>query len=164
MADGRGQMAEKTDMTPRHLPSAICYVPSRMKKPRYLLPLIGAAAAYVLVNLQWAHSVAWDEIEFFRATKWVAEGRVPFRDFWEHHLPLQWFLFAPIAALVDSPGTAAIIAMRWAQLGLWVVTLFVLFRIMRDAGIELEHAWLALSALLASPLFVQSAVEYRVDI
>jgi hypothetical protein len=135
-----------------------------MKHPRYLLPLIGAAVAYVLLNLQWLHSVAWDEIEFFRCTKWVAEGRVPFRDFWEHHLPLQWFVFAPIAALIDSPGTTAIILMRWAQLALWIGTLYVMVRLMRDAGIEPVNAWLALCALLASPLFVESAVEYRVDI
>ncbi|HJQ38392.1 MAG TPA: glycosyltransferase family 39 protein [Thermoanaerobaculia bacterium] len=135
-----------------------------MKHPRYLLPLIGAAVGYVLLNLQWAHSVVWDEIEFYRATKWIAEGRMPFRDFWEHHLPLQWFLFAPFAALIDSPGTAAIVLMRWAQLVLWVLTLAVLFRLMRDAGIERSHAWIAVCALLASPLFVESAVEYRVDI
>src|SRR5436305_15332505 len=48
-----------------------------------------------LLQLQGLHPLVWDEIEFFRATDWVRRGLVPYRDFWEHHTPLQWFLFAP---------------------------------------------------------------------
>src|SRR5688572_11838484 len=41
------------------------------------------AALLRLIPLHWLHPVNWDEIEFYCATKWIAEGRLPFRDFWE---------------------------------------------------------------------------------
>ena len=62
-----------------------------------------------LLQLQGLHPLVWDEIEFFRATDWVRRGLVPYRDFWEHHTPLQWFLFAPVTALTNSPGVSAIV-------------------------------------------------------
>ena len=130
----------------------------------YRIALLAAALTLVVLQLQWAHSIAWDEAEFFRATKWTAEGRVPFRDFWEHHAPLQWLLFAPVAAFVDSPGTAAILVMRWAQLPLWIALFVILIRMTRKAGIDRDAAALAPVVLLASPLFVLSAIEYRLDL
>ena len=40
-----------------------------------------------------------DEIEHIHASWLVWEGYVPYRDFFEHHNPLLWYLFAPITAL-----------------------------------------------------------------
>ena len=55
-----------------------------------LLPIIALLAiAARLLQLQGLHPLVWDEIEFFRATDWVWRGLVPYRDFWEHHTPLQ---------------------------------------------------------------------------
>ena len=67
-----------------------------------LIAIVGVAAAVRVVNVVWLHPINWDEIEMFRATDWVRQGLVPYRDFWEHHTPLQWFLFAPVAALTSS--------------------------------------------------------------
>jgi hypothetical protein len=121
-----------------------------------------AVAVAALLTLPWLHRglpLGWDELEFFRATKWVSEGRVPFRDFWEHHTPLQWLLFAPVAWFVDSPGADAVVAMRWAQLALWVAILILVMRFARE-----QARWWALLLLLATPLFVRPAIEYRVDV
>ena len=122
----------------------------------------GAAAVQIAVALfllHRAHPLGWDELEFFRATKWVSEGRVPFRDFWEHHTPLQWLVFAPVARFIDSPGAIAVVAMRWAQAVMWVGILALVMRLSRGSA-----RWWALVLLLAAPLFVRSAVEYRVDV
>lgn len=124
--------------------------------------LVIAVAARAL-TLQWLHPVTWDEIEFYRATKWVSQGLVPFRDFWEHHTPLQWFVFAPVAALIDSPGTAAIVALRWAQVPLWIVAFAAMFVWMRDAGISRAGRMSAILLAVCSSLFMLAAVEYRVD-
>jgi hypothetical protein len=123
--------------------------------------LIVIAAAARAVSLQWLHPVTWDEIEFFRATKWVAQGLVPFRDFWEHHTPLQWFVFAPVAALVDSPGVAAIVALRWAQVPVWIAAFVALFLWMRDIAIGPRLA--AIGLAVCSSMFMLAAVEYRID-
>ncbi|MEA2463175.1 MAG: hypothetical protein QOJ98_922 [Acidobacteriota bacterium] len=124
--------------------------------------LFALAAIWVAALVQRGIPLAVDEVEFFRATKWVGEGRVPFRDFWEHHTPLQWFAFAPVARLfANGPGVASIVAMRWAQVLLWLAIFALLLRFARRANV---NAWPALVLLLASATFVRKAVEYRVDI
>lgn len=121
------------------------------------------AAAVRLVPLRWLHPINWDELEFFRATKWIAGGRLPYRDFWEHHTPLAWFLFAPVARFSDAPGAAAIIAMRWAQVPVWVATFVLVNLWMRGAGIARGARWTAMALALCSSLFMLPAIEYRVE-
>jgi hypothetical protein len=122
------------------------------------------AAAARLLQLQGLHPLVWDEVEFFRATDWVRRGLVPYRDFWEHHTPLQWFLFAPVAALTHSAGANAILLMRWAQLPLWIAAFVLLHIWMRRAGASEFAAWSAMALVLCSTLFMLPAVEYRVDV
>src|SRR5438270_321949 len=117
-----------------------------------------------LLQLQGLHPLVWDEIEFFRATDWVRQGLIPYRDFWEHHTPLQWLLFAPVTALTNSPGVSAILLMRWAQLPLWIIAFVLLRGWMRRAGISAFAAWTAITLVLCSSLFMLPAVEYRVDV
>jgi hypothetical protein len=121
------------------------------------------AAVVRLIPLQWLQPLQWDELEYFRATAWIAEGRVPFRDFWEHHTPLGWFLFAPFTLLTSSPGVDAVIVMRWAQIPVWVATFWLLHLWMRNAGIERFARWSAVALALCSSLFMIQAVEYRVE-
>ena len=137
--------------------------------------LFVVALVWIAALLHRGQPLGWDEVEFFRATKWTGAGQVPFRDFWEHHTPLQWLVFAPIARLfADGPGVASILVMRWAQAAVWVAILFLtlrltrgsarwwaLVRLARCAGID---AWPALLLLLVSSSFVRKAIEYRVDV
>lgn len=139
--------------------------------PRYarndIAVLIAAACAAIavrLLNVLWLHPLNWDEIEFFRATDFVSRGLVPFRDFFEHHTPLQWFLFAPVAMLTRSADGWAIVAMRIAQIPLWIAA-FVLMSIwMRDAGISRFARWTAIAIAVSSSFLMIAAVEYRVDV
>src|SRR5258706_13107479 len=93
----------------------------KIERGTALLPVLALLAIGArLLQLLGLHPLVWDEIEFFRATDWVRQGLVPYRDFWEHHTPLQWFLYAPIAALTHSPGAPAIIFLRVAQIPPWI--------------------------------------------
>ncbi len=125
--------------------------------------LVVTAALVRLVPLQFLHPLNWDELEFWRATSWIGQGRLPFRDFWEHHTPLMWFLFAPFTWLTDSPGVQAVIALRWAQIPVWLATFWLTNLWMRDAGIERFARWAAMTAAVCSSLLMIPAVEYRVD-
>lgn len=117
--------------------------------------LLAVTVAWCAVMVHRGEPLAWDELEFFRATRWIAEGRLPFRDYWEHHLPLQWFAFAPVAWLFGGgAGAGAVVALRWAQVALWVGV----FWRFRGFGVS------GLAILLAAPAFVSSAVQYRVDV
>lgn len=130
-------------------------------KERVPIAIALTAAAMRLVPLHWLHPINWDELEFFRATKWIAEGRVPYRDFWEHHTPLAWILFAPFTT--DSAGADAVIAMRWAQIPVWIATFALVNLWMRGAGIARGARWAAMALALCSSMFMLPAVEYRVE-
>src|SRR5688500_15375117 len=124
---------------------------------RLWLALLIPAGVWVLALVHRGEPLAWDEIEFFRATRWIAEGRLPFRDYWEHHLPLQWVLFAPVAFLFsDGAGTGAVVALRWAQLPLWIGAFAIAMNFARTARLRMR--WGALVLLLASPCFVRTAI------
>lgn len=123
------------------------------------------AAAVIAVIYVARETLTWDELEFYRATRWVAEGQVPFRDYWEHHLPLQWVLFAPVSALFgDDAGADAVLAMRWAQLVLWIAIVAIVMALARRAGVSAWGRWMALAFLIASPWFTRTAIQYRVDV
>jgi hypothetical protein len=128
-----------------------------------VLLLALTAAAVRLIPLHFLNPLNWDELEFYRATVWVAEGRVPYRDFWQNHTPLPWFLFAPFAALTKGPGVASVIALRWAQVPVWIVTFWLANVFMRRVGIERFARWAAMALALSSSLFMIPAIEYRVD-
>src|SRR5881392_2605942 len=116
-----------------------------------------------LLQLQGLHPLVWDEIEFFRATDWVRQGLVPYRDFWEHHAPLQWFLFAPCTALSGSPGVAAVLLMRVWQLPLWIVTIVLVARAIRRVGFDRFTQWAVVALLLLDGPFTFQAMEFRID-
>lgn len=125
--------------------------------------LIGGLAAWGLINLQWGRAIGWDEVEFLRATDWIRQGQVPYRDFFEHHTPLTWFLMAPLEALSHGPGVGPVLWLRWTQVPLWAVALWRVNTWIREGGGSSWSRYLALGCLLGTPFFVFSAIEYRVD-
>ena len=134
-----------------------------MKRIWWLLLVI--AVAWVAALVGWGQPLGWDEIEFFRASRWMGEGRVPFRDFWEHHTPLQWIVFAPVARLFGGgPGAASVVAMRWAQLLVWAGVFALLLAAGRRASVPIAARLAGLVLLAASPSFVNAALEFRVDV
>ena len=137
--------------------------PSTDRSVRLLAVLALTAAAIRLIPLAFLHPLQWDEIEYFRATDWVRQGLVPYRDFWEHHTPLQWYLFAPFTALASGTGVGAVLVMRWAQIPLWIATFVLIAAWMRRAGIARPAAWAAIAFALASSMFMTPAIEYRID-
>ena len=129
-----------------------------------LAAVVVLGAAVRLAQITWLQPLNWDEIEFFRATDWVRRGLVPFRDFWEHHTPLQWFIFAPFSALTSSEGVNAVIFMRWMQVPLWILIFWIANRWMRDLGLSLFARWTTMAIAASSSLLMLPAVDYRVDV
>lgn len=136
--------------------------PTAQSRPPFLwiLPVL-AAGVLLLLWLQHGHALDWDELEFSRASAWVAGGRVPYRDFWEHHTPLQWALAAPFTG--HGPGVAAILALRWAQLVLWIPALWAVKSFMNSEKLDARFQWAALGLLAAAPFFFIKALEFRVE-
>jgi hypothetical protein len=108
--------------------------------------------------------VLWDdEVEHIHASWYVLNGQVPYRDFFEHHHPLLWFLLAPLLALCGQ-GLAALALTRLA-IGLMVVGIaWLTWRIARLAGGSGEAAGLAVAILFSNFMFLPSVIEIRPDI
>lgn len=104
-----------------------------------------------------------DEIEFFRATQWVREGLLPYRDFWEHHTPLHWVLMAPAAALVKASYSSGFIWMRTANLVWTLGTVGLVAGWMRRRGLGSRTMALLIAALLGAQSVTQFVAEYRPD-
>ena len=87
----------------------------------------------------------------------VAQDLIPFIAI------LSVFVFAPIARFIDSPGVDSIIALRWAQIPVWIATFWLTNLWMRGAGLERVARWAAMAFALCSSLLMIAAVEYRVE-
>jgi hypothetical protein len=139
-------------------------ISEQQDRSAWILRIVAAIGAVLaILGLFWAHALSFDELEFFRAADWIREGKVPYRDFWEHHTPLQWYLTAPFTAISAGEGVGPLIVMRWTQVPLWVAILWLAMWIGRQAG---NGPWARLAALalvLSSWFFVHKAIEFRVD-
>ncbi|WP_224244514.1 hypothetical protein [Hyalangium gracile] len=127
----------------------------------------GVGLGFVLVGLgvQAARlalykSFSIDEFQYAHAAWLVARGEVPYRDFFEVHLPLVYQALAPVFWLLgDSP--LHILALRVGMLLPLVGTCVAAASLNRRHG--LLAMLLAPALLLATPPFVTLATEIRPD-
>lgn len=125
------------------------------------------AAAFVLALLPaflLLHAAPFnpDEVESFRATRWIASGLVPFRDFWEHHLPLHWILLSPFAPLTRSATAESFLLLRLAQVPLIAATVFAASCLLARAGVSRAASLFGLSFFFLT--IHRSVVEIRIDV
>lgn len=64
---------------------------AKLYKSLIVLNFIG-----LLLTLLFNDTIVCDELEHLRASWFVSLGEMPYRDFFEHHHPLLWFMFAPV--------------------------------------------------------------------
>jgi hypothetical protein len=108
--------------------------------------------------------IFWDdEIEHIHASWYVQQGQVPYRDFFEHHHPLFWYLLAPVLALCGE-GLMMLAIARLLILLMAAGIAWLTWRISRLAGGNAETAWLAVAILFANFLFIPCVMEIRPDI
>ena len=92
--------------------------------------LIIAAICFGIWTILYTETGNGDNVEHIHATWLVAWGKVPYRDFFQHHNPLLWYIFAPIfkhivnaMLLLDVAHAIGIFA------GIW--TFFIVYKICR---------------------------------
>jgi hypothetical protein len=102
-----------------------------------------------------------DESQHLHAAWLVAQGQVPYRDFWEHHPPLFYWLAAPLAGGVPEGPALYLVARAVmglaAAAGLWLT--FGLARRLAPGA-----AWPAVLALALLPQFLETTTEVRPDV
>lgn len=60
--------------------------------------LCGIAELLMMLFVFYFHYLCMDHAEHIHASWLVWQGKIPYRDFFEHHNPLLWFLMAPVTA------------------------------------------------------------------
>ena len=92
---------------------------------------IAVFAAVLLVNVFCGSGLAMDLVEHIHASWLVSTGKVPYRDFFEHHNPLLWYLFAPITQLFYRQ-IEILYAARLTAIAVWGVVIYQLYGLTRD--------------------------------
>ena len=115
--------------------------------------------------LQWVlyRPLDVDEIEFVRATRWVAEGKVPYLDFWEHHFPLQWYLMAPLARLAKEASVESFRVMRFGNAVFWLSSAVLVVLLGSGGGRRRIPALVATILLISAQCFPPYVTTYRID-
>lgn len=79
----------------------------RLQRGRRLAALAASLfALHAVILAAWAAIVRVDsdEVSHLHCAWLVSQGLVPYRDFWQDHSPLLWYLLAPVVALFHSPA------------------------------------------------------------
>jgi 4-amino-4-deoxy-L-arabinose transferase-like glycosyltransferase len=132
---------------------------------RRLAPVVLAAvvalAVVVRIGVVMNRSIDPDESQHLHAAWLVAQGEVPYRDFWEHHLPLFHYGMAPLTVwLADRPEV------YFAGRGLMVVaaTIAVGLNWRLARRLSADGAIWAVVVLLFLPQFAETSTETRPDV
>jgi 4-amino-4-deoxy-L-arabinose transferase-like glycosyltransferase len=109
-----------------------------------------------------------DEFEHMRAAWFVWTGEVPYRDFFEHHTPLIYFLLAPFFRFLDvahDPDSAAtaFLFFRFLMLCVVVATLALQYGTLRVAN-DRPVALVAVLLMLNSDTMILKGIEIRPDV
>ena len=132
-------------------------------KGMIMLVVANAVAATIMYALLTAYMPTQngDNIEHIHASFLVALGQVPYRDFFQHHNPLLWYLFAPLTKLF-SYNTTIVEVVCLISLLVFLKSLVYVYRI----GAEFlgSKRWaLVMVALIAAPGAKLYVVDFRPD-
>lgn len=127
-----------------------------------LLSLVGFLAAVTLLlslRVYFNH----DEFEHIHSAWYVQNGAVPYRDFFQNHHPLLWYLTVPFLAGFGHT-TALVEAMRLLNFLPLLGIAAMIYLVAKHATHSRESALLSVLLLLSLRWFVRVGIEFRPDI
>ena len=89
---------------------------------------IVVALLVILYGLVFSGFQIVDEFEHLHASWLVSEGLFPYRDFFEHHHPLIWYIFAPIVSFFYN-DVIVFYVVRCISFLISIVTLLYIYKI-----------------------------------
>ena len=96
---------------------------------KFLYCLLSVEIIGVILTLLFGLSVFADNIEHIRMSWLVCQGYVPYRDFFEHHHPLIWYIFAPFMLILPHNALVVFYTSRFLSSLASIVTLYLIYRI-----------------------------------
>lgn len=107
------------------------------------------------------YKITVDEWEHMQASWMIGQGMVPFRDFFEHHHPLMWYLTAPF--LMNSPSLLAFNGTRLMTLVVFAVNCGWVYGIARLLSSRKAASFLSLFFYMVSYITLTEFADFRPD-
>jgi len=104
-----------------------------------------------------------DEFEHIHSAWYVANGYVPYSDFFQNHHPLLWYSIAPLL-LVFGSNIEAVMVLRIAMFGLTIGIGGVTYLLAQRVTSSRETGLLSVMLLLSMVMFLEKSVEVRPDV
>ncbi len=128
---------------------------------RVLQILAAAAMLVILYGFVFSGFQIVDEFEHLHASWLVSIGKIPYRDFFEHHHPLLWYLSAPlVAALYDN--AVVFYVMRSFSFGISLLTVWYIYKFVLLFNSK-SGAWLAVALMLGNLITIYNFYQFRPD-
>lgn len=104
----------------------------------------------------------WDELEHIHSAFLISQGKIPYRDFFQHHHPLLWYIYSPIFLLFGE-SISTLIAIKILSFVIGVINIFLLYFVCK-VFIK-DFVWRVLSIVIftSSIAFLLNGMEMRPD-
>ncbi|MBQ8481857.1 MAG: hypothetical protein IJ532_04935 [Alphaproteobacteria bacterium] len=91
-----------------------------------ILDIIG-----ILLSVPFSSTLLMDNLEHLRMSYLVSQGYVPYRDFFEHHHPLLWYMFAPFMKILPHNIITVLFIARFSALIARVIMFYFIYLIFK---------------------------------
>ena len=119
---------------------------------------------FVIWTLLCSSIIVCDDIEHLRASYFISLGEVPYRDFFEHHHPLLWYVLWPLIKILPQSTLISIYIGRAISFLISLGTGYYFYRIMRRFVGGKTVALLAIILYFASLPAWYSMINVKPDI
>jgi len=117
--------------------------------------LFGISVTVLCFGAAFSQQLDWDEVEHLHVAWLMAQGQIPFKDFFQHHTPTFWLLLMPLMKVLP-PGAYIVEVARTLALLCSLVTGWLLIKIVRELT---PQKYITVTALLLWAL-VLGAFEF----
>lgn len=105
----------------------------------------------------------FDVVEHIQSSWLVSEGKLPYKDFFEHHHPLLWYLFAPVVKLFYQNILIFPLAQVIGVIG-YLLIIILIYALDRKFIYGEKPARLSLLILLSIPYIWNDITAFRPDV
>lgn len=126
------------------------------------LTLLSVLVISALIYFSFTNFLNGDEREHVTATFFIYSGKIPYRDFFEHHHPLLWYTFLPFLHFFNNSENIWYVA-RFYTLLLFLINSFFIFKTSLLILPNRFYAWLCVLLSLVPHCVFLSQTEFRPD-
>ena len=143
------------------MPEKQTYYFSRLLAKAVIWGLLFYGLGFAVWTVFFTETGNGDNVEHIHSTWLVAQGKIPYKDFFQHHNPLLWYLFAPLIKINIAPlvllDTAHAIAL---------ITGFLTFAVVYKISVDFfapRYATLLSLLILCPPYYYIYCFNYNPD-